>query len=186
MLTKGCHYLDLTLCQTFKLSVMLYMFKPITELKCRKTKNVFKTLMEYWLQQRRHTRKHIAAFPEKQLFAYTIGKIPSFGDMALEQAFISGPGIRQLATGIDDTLNVNRQKYRSKNTLLGLWDHSTVQIEYYAAEIDTNAGNGNIRLQHQLFASLDDALWYFLKQETALSCYGNTYLNVMEVSPPLP
>jgi hypothetical protein len=56
-------------------------------------------LLEHWQGHRRLTRRVIEAFPEDQLFRFSVGSMRPFGLMATEMVSMAAAGIRGLATG---------------------------------------------------------------------------------------
>src|SRR5690606_41654180 len=56
-------------------------------------------LLVHWKGHRDLTRRVIVAFPEQELFNYSIGGMRPFAEMAKELIDIAGPGAEGLATG---------------------------------------------------------------------------------------
>lgn len=56
-------------------------------------------LLEHWQGHRRLTRRVIEAFPEKELFHYSIGGMRPFADMTRELMGLAGRGVHGIATG---------------------------------------------------------------------------------------
>jgi len=84
-------------------------------------------LREHWQGHRRATRRVIDAFPEQELFAFTIGGMRPFGALALEFIHMAVPIVRGVATGewkMDD-----RGSPSTKAELLRLWDADTAEID---------------------------------------------------------
>ena len=55
--------------------------------------------LQHWQGHRRLTRRLIEAFPEDQLFTFSIGGMRTFGEMALELEAMAEPMARGVATG---------------------------------------------------------------------------------------
>jgi hypothetical protein len=56
-------------------------------------------LLEHWQGHRRLTRRVIEAFPEDQLFSFSVGSMRPFGALALEILSMSAPMASGVATG---------------------------------------------------------------------------------------
>src|SRR5690554_3939451 len=79
-------------------------------------------LLLHWQGHRELTRRVIAAFPEKELFDYSIGGMRPFAQMVMELLAIAGPGIRELATGEQLELQEDLQHLKTKQDILQFWD----------------------------------------------------------------
>lgn len=84
-------------------------------------------LLEHWQGHRRLTRRLLEAFPEDQLFTFSLGGMRSFGVMALELISIGAPMIHGMARG--DWVNLTDRDPLPKSELLRLWDEATTQID---------------------------------------------------------
>src|SRR5262245_8169747 len=56
-------------------------------------------LLEHWQGHRRLTRRVIDAFPDDQLFTFSIGGMRTFGELAMELVSMAEPMARGVATG---------------------------------------------------------------------------------------
>src|SRR5262245_51907720 len=83
-------------------------------------------LLEHSQGHGRLTRRVIEAFPEDQLFSFTVGSMRPFGALALEIIGMGAPMLRGTITGQWDQ-PMTRQA-RPKQEVLRLWDESTEQI----------------------------------------------------------
>ena len=81
-------------------------------------------LLEHWQGHRRLTRRVIDAFPEDQLFTFSIGSMRPFGALALEMIGIAEPIVRGIVTGEWDE-SLTREAATPKHEILRLWDEST-------------------------------------------------------------
>ena len=57
------------------------------------------TLLQNWQGHRRLTRKTIEAFPEDQLFTFSVGGMRPFGVLAQEMISMAVPVVEGVATG---------------------------------------------------------------------------------------
>lgn len=83
-------------------------------------------LLEHWQGHRRVTRRIIAAFPEKELFAYSIGGMRPFSTLAAELLGMAVPIAHGVATGEWKDGSV---KPTTKDEILELWDEATEKLE---------------------------------------------------------
>ena len=90
-------------------------------------------LLEHWQGHRRLTRRVIEAFPEEQLFTFSIGSMRPFGEMAMEMISMAEPMVRGIATGEWDR-SITREA-RPKKEILRRWDESTDRINTLWAQI---------------------------------------------------
>lgn len=82
-------------------------------------------LIEHWQGHRRVTRRMIEAFPEKELFEFSVGGMRPFAVLAREMLGMAVPIARGVATGAwtDD-----KQDATTKADILRLWDESTADL----------------------------------------------------------
>ncbi|SEG15295.1 Uncharacterized damage-inducible protein DinB (forms a four-helix bundle) [Bryocella elongata] len=83
--------------------------------------------LQNWQAHRRLTRKVIAAFPEDQLFTFTLGGMRSFGQMALEMIGMAVPVAAGVGTGKWGGFEYG--KPGTKADLLALWDEQTPLLD---------------------------------------------------------
>ena len=84
------------------------------------------TLLENWQGHRRLTRRTIAAFPDDQLFTFSLGGMRPFGAMAQELLSMAVPGVEGVATG--KWAAFGSAKPTTKSDILALWDLQTTQL----------------------------------------------------------
>ena len=85
-------------------------------------------LREHWQGHRRLTRRVVDAFPERELFGFSIGDMRPFATLALEMVGMAVPSLRGVATGAWDYGAVQAQA-TTKADLLRLWDEATAEID---------------------------------------------------------
>jgi len=83
-------------------------------------------LLAHWQGHRRVTRRMIEAFPEKELFEYSIGGMRPFANMAGELLRMAVPIARGVATGQWSDAKVEP---KSKAEILQLWDNDTSELD---------------------------------------------------------
>src|SRR3569833_2546922 len=104
-------------------------------------------LIDHWQGHRRVTRRLIEAFPEKELFEFSIGGMRPFAVLAGEMIGMAVPIARGVASGAwanDD------HEPKTKAEILRLWDESTAELDrvwktipaHRFQEVDTAFGRG--------------------------------------------
>ena len=84
-------------------------------------------LLVHWQGHRRLTRRVIEAFPEDQLYTFSIGSMRSFGALALEMLVMATPSVRGVVTQKWAEFETSRAE-RPKQEVLRLWDDATEEI----------------------------------------------------------
>ncbi len=91
------------------------------------------TLLEHWQGHRKLTRRTIEAFPEDQLFTFSVGGMRPFGQMAQEMISMAVPVVEGVATG--NWSSFEYRKPETKAELLQLWDEQTKLLDEKFAAI---------------------------------------------------
>ncbi len=141
-------------------------------------------LLEHWQGHRRLTRRLIEAFPEKDLFEYSIGGMRPFAGMVQELLAIAVPGIREIAGGKAEELNEHIDKANSKSNILALWDEATAEIYYYWAQIPMEKFHENIRTFGQYEGTVWSSIFYFVDNEIHHRAQGYVFLRSLGMEPP--
>ena len=139
-------------------------------------------LLQHWQGHRRVTRRIIDAFPEKDLFQFSIGGMRPFATLAMEFINMGVPTLRGIGTGKWETSPI--EAAGTKAELLRLWDQQTGEIE---------------RLWHSIppsrFQEIDKAFgkWegpvyslvlYVIDNEIHHRGQGTVYLRALGIEPP--
>lgn len=138
-------------------------------------------LLEHWQGHRRVTRRLIEAFPEKELFEYSIGGMRPFAKLAGELLRMAIPVARGVATGAwtSDDLEPT-----TKAEILKLWDEQTVELDrqfnrippHRFQEIDTAFG--------QWTGTGISMILYAVDNEIHHRAQGYVYLRSLAIEPP--
>src|SRR3954453_2019847 len=80
-------------------------------------------LLTHWQGHRRLTRRVIEAFPDDQLFTFSLAGMRPFGELALEIIGMAVPMVRGAVSG-DWTMSGGREA-RPKADILRAWDETT-------------------------------------------------------------
>jgi uncharacterized damage-inducible protein DinB len=139
-------------------------------------------LLEHWQGHRRLTRRVIEAFPEDQLFSFSVGSMRTFGALALEMISMAEPMVRGLVTGAWDQ-SVTRET-RPKEEVLRLWDESTQQINTLWPQIPPERFQETVMAFGQYEGRVYDLLLYVIDNEIHHRGQGYVYLRALGIAPP--
>jgi len=139
-------------------------------------------LLDHWQGHRRLTRRVIEAFPEDQLFSFSIGSMRPFGAMAMELVRIAEPMVRGIVTdawdGIDPSGTV------SKSEILQRWDESTEKINTLWPRIPADRFQQTMTAFGQYPGRVYDLLLYAIDNEIHHRGQAYVYLRALGIQPP--
>jgi uncharacterized damage-inducible protein DinB len=139
-------------------------------------------LLQHWQGHRRLTRRVIEAFPDDQLFKFSIGSMRPFGKLALEMLTMAEPMVRGVVTGVwDQSLT---RDVRPKEDILQLWDQSTVQIDHLWPQIPADRFSEMMTAFGQYPGRVYDLLLYVIDNEIHHRGQGYVYLRALGIEPP--
>lgn len=141
-------------------------------------------LLAHWQGHRALTRRVIEAFPEKELFNYSIGGMRSFSGMVMELIGIGAPGIQEIATGQINPLNEHFEGITQKEQLLKLWDEATEKINTYWPQISEDQFSEVITIFGQYEGTTWSSIFYFIDNEIHHRGEGYVYLRSLGITPP--
>lgn len=141
-------------------------------------------LLAHWQGHRALTRRVIEAFPEKELFNYSIGGMRSFAGMVMELLGIGAPGIQEIATGKITELNEHFEGITQKEQLLKLWDEATETINTYWDQIPEEKFSEEITVFGQYKGTTWSSISYFIDNEIHHRGEGYVYLRSLGITPP--
>jgi uncharacterized damage-inducible protein DinB len=139
-------------------------------------------LLEHWQGHRRLTRRMIEAFPEDQLFSFSVGSMRTFGALAMEMITMAAPMVRGLVTGAWDELAT--RETRPKEEVLRLWDESTQQINTLWPQIPPERFQETAMAFGQYEGRVSDLLFYVIDNEIHHRGQGYVYLRALGIEPP--
>ena len=148
------------------------------------TANLWTTdgLLAHWQGHRRVTRKTIDAFPEDKLFAFNVGGMRPFADLALEMIGMGVPSVVGLYSGKWD--KYTPQTAKTKGELLQLWDEQTTQLDEQFPKITP----AQFSETHLAFGQWQmpgiGLLLYVIDNEIHHRGQGYVYLRVLGIEPP--
>ena len=141
-------------------------------------------LLKHWQGHRGLTRRVIEAFPEKQLFHFTLGEMRPFGEMVQELLGIAGPGIKGLVTSEWQPLVEDHSVEESKERLLELWDQATLEIDEWFPKLSTEDFQDTVKAFGQYENKVYCSLMYFIDNEIHHRGQGYVYLRALGLVPP--
>lgn len=139
-------------------------------------------LLEHWQGHRRLTRRVIEAFPEDQLFTFSVGSMRPFGALAIEMINMAAPFIRGVATG--EWESSNSREARPREEVLRLWDEGTAQIDELWRQIPAERFQETMMAFGQWEGQVYDLLFYVIDNEVHHRGQGYVYLRALGIEPP--
>lgn len=138
-------------------------------------------LLDHWQGHRRVTRRVIDAFPDDQLFSFSIGGMRTFGALALEIVAMSVPMVRGMVNGDWEWM---KREARSKAELLRLWDESTEQLNGLWPQIAPGRFQEHMVAFGQFPGPGYTLLLYVIDNEIHHRGQGYVYLRALGIEPP--
>jgi len=139
-------------------------------------------LLAHWQGCRRLTRKVIVAFPEDQLFTFSLGGMRTFGEMTMELLAMAGPTARGLATG--EWGEYAPRETMTREELLAAWDEDTEELNRLWPAIDPQRFQQTETAFGQYTAPVYELILYVLDNETHHRGQGYVYLRALGIEPP--
>jgi uncharacterized damage-inducible protein DinB len=139
-------------------------------------------LLEHWQGHRRLTRRVIEAFPEDQLFSFTLGGMRSFGALALEMLTMAAPMARGVVTGEWNT-SFDRAEV-PKAEILRQWDQATDELNTLWAQIPVERFQEDIVAFGQYPGPVHTLLLYVIDNEIHHRGQGYVYLRHLGIDTP--
>jgi uncharacterized damage-inducible protein DinB len=142
-------------------------------------------VLAHWLGHRRVTRRMIEAFPEDELFSYTIGGMRPFAALAMEMIGMTTAGVRGLATREwSAEIYANAPKPTSRADLLRLWDDATREIETWWPRVPPGRFQEIDKAFGQWEGVVSGLFLYWIDNEVHHRGQGYVYLRSLGLEPP--
>ncbi len=149
-------------------------------------------LLAHWQGHRRLSRRIIEAFPEDQLFEFSVGGMRPMGQLALELLSMAEPFLREVAgeptqdfgalmQGITEAVT---KAERPRAELLRRWDESTAAIERLWATIPAGRFQERMNCFGAYESQVFDLLLYVIDNEVHHRAQGYVYLRALGIEPP--
>lgn len=141
-------------------------------------------LLKHWQGHRSLTRRVIEAFPEKELFEFSIGGMRPFAKIVKELLAITGPGMEEIATGITGEYRDDLPDLTTKEHLLRKWDETTEIIDRYWPQLPAERFRETVNLfGHYNFPVIVN-IQYIVDNEIHHRGQGYVYLRALGIEPP--
>jgi uncharacterized damage-inducible protein DinB len=137
-------------------------------------------MLRHWQGHRRLTRRVVEAFPEDQLFTFSLGAMRPFGALAMEMISMAAPFVRGVVTG--DWKPVTREP-RARADMLRLWDEGTEEINRLWPQIVPRFQE-RVKVFGQYDGRVYEHLLYIIDNEVHHRGQGYVYLRALGIEPP--
>ncbi len=141
-------------------------------------------LLAHWQGHRNLTRRIIEAYPEKELFEFSVAGMRPFAELAKELLAIAAPGLKEIIDNNPVPFDEKKATLKTKADLLKAWDESTDLINEYFNQISA----ARFRETHNLFGQYEFPVYqnilYFIDNEVHHRGQGYVYLRSLGVEPP--
>lgn len=146
-------------------------------------------LYSHWQGHRGLSRRTIEAFPEKELFSFTIGGMRTFAQLAMEMVDLAAPGLEGIVTGkwaaMDEMPHAGGPGMpQTKQELLDLWDASTKQMDALWPQLSPERYDEQILAFNQFPGTVGSTIFYFIDNEIHHRGQGYVYLRALGIEPP--
>jgi uncharacterized damage-inducible protein DinB len=135
-----------------------------------------------WQGHRRVTRRMIEAFPDDQLFTFSVGGMRTFGTLANEMLGMAVPMLRGAITG--NWAAYSDSAAKTKAELLQQWDASTELLDTLWAELPVEKLQETMTAFGQFTDKLVILLLYVVDNEIHHRGQGYVYLRALGIEPP--
>lgn len=139
-------------------------------------------LLSHWQGHRRLTRRTIEAFPEDQIFTFSIGGMRPFGALAREMLSMAVPMVEGVVTGKWDT-SFTRESL-PKAEILKQWDEATEQLNTLWPQIPPERFAETLTAFGQYKDVLHNLILYVIDNEIHHRGQGTVYLRSLGIEPP--
>ncbi|WP_270088061.1 DinB family protein [Sphingobacterium sp. SYP-B4668] len=140
-------------------------------------------LLKHWQGHRSLTRRVIEAFPEQDLFEFSIGGMRSFAHLAQELISIAGPGLQGIVNRVEEPYE-EKIDLRTKKEILEQWDKTTDAVDVYFNKIKEEDFHDSFNLFGQYNSPVYDNILYFIDNEIHHRGQGYVYLRALNIEPP--
>jgi uncharacterized damage-inducible protein DinB len=139
-------------------------------------------LLAHWQGHRRLTRRVIDAFPEDQLFHFSVGGMRPFGALAMEMLTMAVPMVKGIVSG-EWSLPGSRDP-QPKREMLRLWDQSTDELNRLWPQIPPHRFQETMTAFGQYPGVVHDLILYVIDNEIHHRGQGYVYLRALGIEPP--
>ncbi len=141
------------------------------------------SLLQHWLGHRNLTRRVIEAFPEKELFEFSVGGMRPFSDMVKEMLSIAVPGLKGIVEHTTEGYSHNLA-LTTKEELLARWDADTPEITRLFMQISGERFHEVHNLFGEYAFPIIENIMYFIDNEIHHRGQGFVFLRALGIEPP--
>jgi len=139
-------------------------------------------MLSHWQAHRRLTRRLIEAYPDDQLFTFSVGGMRTFGTLIVELLSMAEPTAHGVATG--EWTGDDDRSERPKAELLARWDAATEAITTYWAQIPAATFQETQTAFGQWTMPVYDLFLYVVDNEIHHRGQAYVYLRALGIEPP--
>ena len=146
-------------------------------------------LLNHWQGHRNLTRKMIEAFPEKELFDFSVASMRSFATLAMEMIDLTNPGMEGIVS--DEWKAIGNLPHltgvgmpEDKEALLALWDDTTNKLNRLWATLNPERFQETTLAFGQYEGKVIDVILYWIDNEIHHRGQGYVYLRALGITPP--
>jgi uncharacterized damage-inducible protein DinB len=145
--------------------------------------------LKNWQAHRALSRRVLAAFPEKDLFEFTIGGMRTYNHLAGEMIGLASAGMNGIVTGKWETAPAldhfnDEVTIATKAELLEAWDDVTEQIDVLWPQIPAERFSETEAAFGQYPNTIINTLQYLFDNEIHHRGQGYVYLRALGIEPP--
>ncbi|WP_407404286.1 DinB family protein [Chryseobacterium sp.] len=141
-------------------------------------------LLEHWQGHRNLTRRTLEAFPEKELFDFSIAGMRSFSKMIVELISIAGPSLKSIVENSIEKYDESSFNPTTKVEILKKWDEETLVINDYFKQISEERFQETFNLFGEFEFPIYENILYFIDNEIHHRAQGFIYLRALGIQPP--
>lgn len=141
-------------------------------------------LLKHWQGHRGLTRRVIEAFPEQELFTFSVGGMRPFAELAKEMLSMAVPGLQGLVDRIESDYSDALPEITTKEALLRKWDEDTPRIDELFNQIPDSDFHVAFNLFGQYNFPIIVNIFYFIDNEIHHRAQGYVYLRALGIEPP--
>jgi|GEM_PF-21615 len=156
--------------------------EPVTS-AATETAMTTQDMLNQWQGHRRLTRRTIEAFPEKELFTFSVGGMRPFADLVKEMLGMAKPGLEGTITRKWDKYSES-SPITTKAELLAKWDETTAYIDENWSRIPAGRFGEDDVAFGQWPGKIYWMMMYFIDNEIHHRGQGYVYLRSLGVEPP--
>lgn len=139
-------------------------------------------LLNHWQGHRGLTRKMIEAFPENDLYNYSLGGMRTFAQLTMEIIGMAVPTLQGVVTGEWPSMKYDTPP--TKNAILELWDFTTKEINSLWKKIPAKRFQETDIAFGQWEMPIYGLLFYIIDNEIHHRGQGYVYLRALGLEPP--